>query len=148
VPLPRVLFDVGQGGAHAALSGAGVRAGRVELGEHRRLAPSSRLDRRPQAGAAGANDDGVVGVAVDLHRRRILASAPGGREIVASYSLAGTPWLMASDSRRGPSASGTTACTVPTRTQPSAGTSPSQCHSCSPPCHRSQALTRARSSGW
>ena len=34
VPLPVVFLDVGQRGAHAALGRAGVRAGRVELGEH------------------------------------------------------------------------------------------------------------------
>ena len=60
VPLPVVLLDVGQGGAHAALRRAGVGAGRVELGEHGRAHARGRLERRAHAGAAGADDDDVV----------------------------------------------------------------------------------------
>ena len=41
VPLPVVLFDIGQRGAHAALRGTGVRAGGVELGQHRGAGPIS-----------------------------------------------------------------------------------------------------------
>ena len=67
VPLPRVLFDVGQRRAHAALGRAGVGPGRVELGEDGGAALAGRLDGGPQAGAAGADDDGVVAVVVDLH---------------------------------------------------------------------------------
>ena len=61
VPLPVVLLLVPQGGTHAALGGAGVGAGRVELGQdggvHARL---GELEGGPQAGAAGADDEGVV----------------------------------------------------------------------------------------
>src|SRR4030095_11116051 len=36
MPLPVVLFDIGQGGAHATLGRAGVGTGRVQLGDDRR----------------------------------------------------------------------------------------------------------------
>ena len=69
VPLPVVLLEVPQGGADAALGGAGVGAGGIELGEDaRRDAGPGELEGRPQAGAAGADDEGVV---IDLHRRRL-----------------------------------------------------------------------------
>ena len=48
VPLPVVLLDVGQGGAHAALRRAGVGPGRVELGEHRGARRAGRT-RGPRA---------------------------------------------------------------------------------------------------
>ena len=76
VPLPRVLFDVGQCRAHPALGGARVRAGRVELGEHCDAALAGRFDGGPQAGAPGADHDRVVAVAVDLHPSIILAFQP------------------------------------------------------------------------
>ena len=62
VPLPVVLLDVGQGGAHPALGGPGVGAGRVQLGDHRRPAPPGALERRPQAGPPGSDDHHVEGV--------------------------------------------------------------------------------------
>ena len=71
VPLPVVLLDVGQGGAHAALRRAGVGAGRVELGEHRGAGALAGLERRAHAGAAGADDDDVV--LVGLHGAQILS---------------------------------------------------------------------------
>ena len=67
VPLPVVLLDVGQRRAHAALRRAGVRAGRVQLGQHRRAAALAGLQGGAHPGAAGADDDGVV--PVDLHHR-------------------------------------------------------------------------------
>ena len=67
VPLPRVLLDVGEGGAHAALGGAGVGAGGVELGQDRGAALAGDLDGGPQAGSTGADDHRVVAVLVDLH---------------------------------------------------------------------------------
>ncbi len=68
VPLPVVLLDVGEGGAHAALGRAGVGASRVELRQHRRSGALARLEGGAHAGAAGADDDDVIGVC--LHRRR------------------------------------------------------------------------------
>ena len=65
VPLPVVLLDVGQRGAHAALSRAGVAAGGVELGQNRGAGTRGGFDRRTHPGAAGAHDDDVV--AVFLH---------------------------------------------------------------------------------
>ena len=66
VPLPVVLLEVAEGGTHAALGGAGVGAGRVELGQDaRRDAGLGQLEGGPQAGAAGADDEGVV---IDQHR--------------------------------------------------------------------------------
>ena len=49
VPLPVVLLDVGERGAHAALGGAGVGPGRVELGEHRGAGALAGLERGPHA---------------------------------------------------------------------------------------------------
>ena len=61
VPLPVVLLLVAQGGTDAALGGAGVGAGRIELGQDRRLdAGLGELEGGPQAGAAGADDERVV----------------------------------------------------------------------------------------
>lgn len=65
VPLPVVLLHVGQRGGHAALRGARVGAGGVELRQHGGAAALGRLDGRAHAGAARADDDGVV--LVDLH---------------------------------------------------------------------------------
>ena len=70
VPLPVVLLLVAEGGADAALGGAGVGAGRVQLGQDRGLdAVAGQLERGPQAGAAGADDDRLVVV----DRRRAVA---------------------------------------------------------------------------
>ncbi len=60
VPLPVVLFDVGQCRAHAALRRAGVAAGRVELRQHRGARSRPRLDGGPHSRAACTDDDDVV----------------------------------------------------------------------------------------
>ena len=61
VPLGVVFFLVAERGADAALGGAGVRAGRVQLGQHRALdAVARQLERGPQAGAARTDDDRLV----------------------------------------------------------------------------------------
>ena len=61
VPLPVVLLLVAQGGAHPALGGAGVGAGRVQLGQDGRVDPGlGQLDGGPQAGAPGTDDERVV----------------------------------------------------------------------------------------
>ena len=60
VPLPVVLFDVGQRRAHPALRRAGVAARRVQLGQHRGAGPRTGLDGGAHARAAGADDDDVV----------------------------------------------------------------------------------------
>ena len=68
VPLPVVLFDVGQRRAHAALRRAGVAAGRVQLGQHRGARPRTGLDGGPHARAACADDDDVVAMFVIMYR--------------------------------------------------------------------------------
>ena len=68
VPLPVVLFDVGQRGAHAALRCAGVAAGGIELGQHGGAHSRTGLDGGAHPGAAGAHDDDVVAV-LQTHRR-------------------------------------------------------------------------------
>ena len=61
VPLPVVLLLVAQGGTHAALRGAGVGAGRVQLRQDRGVhAGLGQLERGPQARPAGADDERVV----------------------------------------------------------------------------------------
>ena len=79
VPLPVVLLDVGQCGAHAALGGAGVRAGRVELGQHRGADPGPGLERRAHPGAAGADDHDVVGVVLHGWRHSPIRRCWGRR---------------------------------------------------------------------
>ncbi len=66
VPLPVVLLDVGQGGAHAALGRAGVGAGGVELGQHGGATPLAGFECRAHTSAARTHDDRVV--FVNLHR--------------------------------------------------------------------------------
>lgn len=73
VPLPVVLLHVGQRGGHAALRGARVGAGGVELREHGGTAALRRFDRGAHAGAARADDDCVV--LVDLHDSRSPGSS-------------------------------------------------------------------------
>ncbi|CCK27925.1 hypothetical protein BN159_3546 [Streptomyces davaonensis JCM 4913] len=75
VPLPVVLLHVGQRRGHAALRGARVGAGGVELGQHGGAAALRRLDRGAHAGAARADDDCVV--LVDLHQV-FLSPVPSG----------------------------------------------------------------------
>src|SRR5262249_32453888 len=60
VPLPVVLFDVGQRRAHPALGSAGVAAGRIQLGQHRGATPRPCLDGRAHTRAAGTDDHDVV----------------------------------------------------------------------------------------
>ncbi len=70
VPLPVVLLDVGERGAHAALRRAGVGAGRVELGQHGGARALAGLEGRAHAGAAGADDHDVVDVRLHGVRAR------------------------------------------------------------------------------
>ncbi|MNW50387.1 hypothetical protein D3C74_278380 [compost metagenome] len=70
VPLPVVLLDVREGGAHAALRRAGVGPGGVELRDDRRADLAGRLQCRAHAGAACSDDDDVV--LMGLHRCRCL----------------------------------------------------------------------------
>ncbi len=60
VPLPVVIFDVGQRRAHSALRRAGVAAGRVQLRQHCGACPRTGLDRGPHARASCADDHDVV----------------------------------------------------------------------------------------
>ena len=75
VPLPVVLLDVGQRGAHAALRRARVGPRRVELGDDGRAHARRGLQGRAHAGAARADDHDVV--LVGLHRGRCLPVAEG-----------------------------------------------------------------------
>jgi hypothetical protein len=60
VPLPVILFHVAEGCADAALCRTRVRSRWVELCQYRSRDPFAReLKRRPEPGAAGANDNGV-----------------------------------------------------------------------------------------
>ena len=65
VPFPVVVLDIGQRGAHAALGRAGVRARRVELGQHGRAGALGRFDGGAHSGPAGTHDHYVV--SVELH---------------------------------------------------------------------------------
>ena len=69
VPLPVVLLDVGQGGAHAALRRAGVGARGVELADHGGAHARRRLERGPHPGPARADDHDVV--LMGLHVSRV-----------------------------------------------------------------------------
>jgi hypothetical protein len=62
VPLGVVLLDVRERGADAALGRPGVRARRVELGDHGGAHAVRGFDRRAKSRAAGADDQRVVGV--------------------------------------------------------------------------------------
>ena len=68
VHLPVVVaVDVAHRGGDAALGHHGVRLAEQRLADHRGpLALRARLDRRPQPGAARADDDDVVGVPLGL----------------------------------------------------------------------------------
>ena len=59
VPLPVVLLEVAERRADAALGGAGVRAGRVELAEDGDVGLAGHLHGGHQARAAGPDDHGV-----------------------------------------------------------------------------------------
>src|SRR5690606_18400747 len=65
VPLPVVLFDVGQCRAHTTLGGTRVGACRVELGEHRGAGALTGFDRCAHTRAARSDDHHVV--FVELH---------------------------------------------------------------------------------
>jgi hypothetical protein len=65
VPLPGVLFHVGECGRHAALRRAGVGTGGVELGDHGGASLRPRLDGGAHPGSARAHDDHVELVVVD-----------------------------------------------------------------------------------
>jgi hypothetical protein len=76
VPLPVVLGHVAEGGADAALGGDGVAAGREHLGDAGGLqACGGEAHGRAEAGAAGADDDHVIGVVGDrigIRHRQLL----------------------------------------------------------------------------
>ncbi len=80
VPLPVVVLDVGQRGAHAALGRAGVAAGGIQLGQHRGTHPRTRLDRGAHPGTARADDHHVVSVLADQRRRRRCSGGTPSRE--------------------------------------------------------------------
>ena len=84
VPFPVVVFDVGQRGAHAALRGAGVAAGGVELGQHRGADPGPGLDGRPHPGAARTDDHHVISVLLD-HRSASDVGVEGHQHVGAEH---------------------------------------------------------------
>ena len=95
VPLPGVLFDVGERRGHTALRRAGVRAGGVELRDDRCAGLRARLDGGPHPGPAGADDDDVVAVIVDavddvavfeLHGAGVRDPGAGRRHHCAAHS--------------------------------------------------------------
>jgi hypothetical protein len=65
VPLPVVLFDIGEGRSHAALCRASVGASRVELGDDGGVGVRSGFDCRAHPSTTGAHDDDVVLVIVN-----------------------------------------------------------------------------------
>src|SRR5205085_6135306 len=67
VPLPGVLLDVGQGGAHPALGGTGVGPGGVELGDDGGGRSLGGLERGPQAASPGSHDHAAELVVGDGH---------------------------------------------------------------------------------
>ena len=62
VPFRVVLLDVAEGGADAALGGAGMRTRGIELRDDGRLHAAGGFDRGAEPGSAGADDHGVVRV--------------------------------------------------------------------------------------
>ena len=60
VPLGRVLLHVAERRADTPLRGSGVRAGRIQLGDHGGPASLGELDRGAQPGTAGADHERVV----------------------------------------------------------------------------------------
>src|SRR5665647_154554 len=89
VPLPVVLLDVAEGGAHPALGRAGVRPGRVELAEHGRTGPGGRLQRRPHPRTAGADDHDIV--LMGLHRVSSVLGSESGRWWSRCFGLRSGP---------------------------------------------------------
>jgi hypothetical protein len=79
VPFPVVVLDVGEGGAHAALGGTRVRAGRVELGQDGGAGAGARLEGGPHPGTACADDDDVVRVGLHAKRLPVRVSRCSGR---------------------------------------------------------------------
>ena len=70
VPVPMVRAHVAEAGRDPALRRDGVAAGREDLGDAGGLeARFGRAHRRAEAGAAGADDDDIIGVVDDLDRR-------------------------------------------------------------------------------
>ena len=82
VPAPIVIAHIGKGGADPALGRHGVAAGREHLRNAGGLQPfEGGAQGRPQAGAAGADDDDIVFVIGDRiggrHRSYVLLRCEG-----------------------------------------------------------------------
>ena len=94
VPFPVVLFEVAEGRADAPLRRAGVRARRVELGDHRHVGLAGQLDRRHQPRAAGADDHDVVLVIVRRALRGHLLHSSGAlsRRVAPDRGTGGATW--------------------------------------------------------
>jgi hypothetical protein len=84
VPAPVVRMHVAERGGNAALGRNGVRAGRKHLGDAGGAQSAfATADYRAQAGAAGANDDDVIGVVFNR-----IGVAVGGGTAVCRLAIA------------------------------------------------------------
>ena len=102
VPAPVVLAHVGERGADAALRRHRVAARREHLGDAgRREAGLGESQRGAQAGAAGADDDDVVGVIDEGVRGHRRAPAKSGGGVNAMRSTATRRLPQATHAGRG-----------------------------------------------
>ena len=89
VPGPVVRAHVAEAGGDPALRGDGVASGREDLGDAGGLQPVlGRAHRRAEAGAAGADDDDVIGVIDDLVGAQ---AAPPKASAASAYSAIAPP---------------------------------------------------------
>ena len=87
VPLPLVGFHVAERGRNAALGGAGVRARRIELGDHGGLYALAGVQGGHEAGSAGAHDERVKLMMVN-HGVCLVSRRPSGAPPLV-YRLSG-----------------------------------------------------------
>ena len=89
VPAPVVRPHIAERGADAALRRDGVAARREDLGDAGRGEPGlGHAERGAQAGAAGADDDDVIGVIDDRIGRRHGAQLPSAMRSTAKMPAA------------------------------------------------------------
>ena len=99
MPFPAVVVDVGERGGDATLCRHGMRTRRENFRHHRDLVVRARqLQRRTQAGAATADDEGIEAARVHAGPHRTAASQttlPARVTITARYSASRRPvkWM-------------------------------------------------------